>query len=60
MDNIVIVEVIHGFNDLANSLRGVFLGESSALTDSVEQLSSSSQLSDNIVFVLAFVSPQQS
>ena len=52
MDDIVVVEVIDGIEDLANRFGSVLFSEFSLLADSVEQLSASRQLGHNVVLVL--------
>ncbi len=52
MDDIVIVEVIDSLENLSYSLRSILLCEPSLLADTVKQLSSRSQLCDDVVFVL--------
>lgn len=52
VDNVPLVEVVDRIENLSNSLCCVFLGKFALLANSVEQLSSSSELSDNIPFVL--------
>lgn len=53
MDDVPLVKVVDRVESLSNCLRCVLLGELALLTNSVEQLSTSSQLSDNIPFVLS-------
>lgn len=52
MNYVIEVEVIHGFEDLPDCLGGVFLCKLAILADTVEQLSTSSQLCDDVVLVL--------
>lgn len=52
MDDIVLVKVIDGVENLANCLSGVLFRELSLLADPVKQLSTGGQLSDNVVLVL--------
>jgi hypothetical protein len=52
MDNIVLVQVIDRLQNLFNSLRTVLFGELALLANSVEQLSTSRELCDDVVFVL--------
>lgn len=52
MDNVVLVEIVDCFQDLANGLRCIFFRESALFTDSVKQLSSGGQLGDDVVLVL--------
>lgn len=56
VDNIVLVEIVDGVEDLADGLSGILLGEPALLANTVEQLSSGSELGDNVVFVLENVS----
>ena len=53
MDNIVVVEIIHSFKDLPYCLGSVFLRKLSVFAYSVKELSTGSQLRNDIVFVLA-------
>ena len=52
MNYVVIMEVVDSFENLFDCLRSVFLRELAVLTDAIKQLSTSSQLSDDVVFVL--------
>lgn len=52
MNNIVLVQIIHGAKDLLDGLRSILLGELALLRDSIEQLSSRRELSDDVVLVL--------
>lgn len=52
MDDIVLVQVVNGVKNLLDSLRRIFLGELAPVTDTVEELPSCGQLSDNVEFVL--------
>ena len=52
MNYVVIMEVVDRFKNLFDCLRGVFLRELAVFTDAIKQLSTGSQLSDNVVFVL--------
>ena len=52
MNHVVIVEVVDRFKNLFDCLRGVFLRKFPVFTDAIKQLSTCSQLSDNVVFVL--------
>jgi hypothetical protein len=52
VDDIVVVEIVDGIEDLSNGLGGIFLGELSFLTDPVKQFSAGRQLGDNVVFIL--------
>ncbi len=50
--HIVLVQVVHGPENLLDRLRGVFLREFALLADSIEQLSAGRKLSDDVVLVL--------
>lgn len=52
MDNIIVVEVVNGLEDLPDRLNGIFLRKLAVFADSVEQFATSGQLSDNIILVL--------
>ena len=52
MNYVVIVEVVDRFKNLFDCLRGVFLRKLAVFADAVEQLSTGSQLGDNVVLVL--------
>lgn len=52
MDDVVLVEVVDGLEDLANGLRGILLGELALFANSVEQLAAGGQLGDDVVLVL--------
>jgi hypothetical protein len=52
VDDVVVVQVIDGLEDLSNRLRGILFCESALLADTVEQLPSSRQLCDDVVFIL--------
>lgn len=52
MDNIIVVEVVNGPEDLPDRLNGIFLRKLAIFADSVEQFATSGQLSDNIILVL--------
>lgn len=56
MNDIVVVKVVHSLEDLANSLRGIFLRKPSLFANSIKQLSTNSQLCNYIVFVLRRIS----
>lgn len=53
MNNIVLMQVVHGAKNLLDSLRGVLLGEFALLADPIKQLSSRRQLGDDVIFILA-------
>jgi len=52
MDNIVVVEVVHGFEDLPYRLRTVLLSEAALIDDALEQLTTECELCDNVELVL--------
>ncbi len=52
MYHIVLVQVVHGPENLLDRLRGVLLREFALLADPVEQLSTGGKLGDDVVFVL--------
>jgi len=52
VNHVAIMKVIDCFEDLPYGLRSVLLCELSFLAYSIEQLAASSQLCDNVVFVL--------
>ncbi len=52
MDDVVLVQIVDGFHDLPDGLRGILLGEPALLGNSVEQLSADRQLGDDVVLVL--------
>lgn len=52
MNDIVLVEIVDGAQDLLNGLGGVLLGELALLANSVEQLSTGGKFCDDIVLVL--------
>lgn len=52
MDNIVLVQVIDRFQNLLDGLGPVLLSKLALLANSVEQLSTSRELCDDVVFVL--------
>lgn len=52
MDNIIVVEVVNGLEDLPDRLYGIFLRKLAVFADSVEQFATSGQLSDDIILVL--------
>lgn len=58
VDNVPLMEIVDRIQDLPDGLRGVLLRELAILADPVEQLSTSSQLSDDVVFVLLSISPR--
>jgi hypothetical protein len=52
MDDIVLVQVVDGAQDLLEGLGGVLLGELAALADAVEQLAAGRQFGDDVELVL--------
>ena len=52
MNNVVVVQIIDGFQHLSNGLGSVLLRELALFADTVEQLATRGQLGDNVVFVL--------
>lgn len=52
MDDVVLVQVVNGVEDLPDSLRGIFLGELAPVANAIEKLSSCGQLGDNVELVL--------
>jgi hypothetical protein len=56
VNNIVLVKVGHGVQDLLDSLGGVLFGEFALVANSVEQLSTSGELSDDVKLVLCAAS----
>jgi hypothetical protein len=56
VNDLAFVQVVDCFEHLLDGLRGVLLGELALVADPVEELSTSSELGDNVVFVLAHVS----
>lgn len=52
MDDVILVQVVNGVKNLLDSLRGIFLGKLAPVANTIEKLSSCSQLSDNVEFVL--------
>lgn len=53
MDDVPLVKVVNRVEHLSNSLCSVLFGELALFANPVEQLSSSSKLSDNVPFVLS-------
>ena len=51
MNNVVVVQIIDGFQHLSNGLGSVLLRELALLTNPVEQLSACRELGDDVVFV---------
>lgn len=56
MDNVIVVEIVHSSHDLLDSLGSIELGKLSLVADSVEKLSASCQLCDDVKLVLYYVS----
>ena len=52
MNNVVVVKVVHRFQYFSYGLGSVFLGEFAILADTIEEFTTGSQLSDDVVFVL--------
>ena len=52
MNDIVIVKVINGFEDLLDRLRSIFLCKLAVFADPIKEFSSRRQLGDYIIFVL--------
>lgn len=52
VNNSLLVEIGNGLKNLAHNLGGVLLRELSVFADPVKELSASSQLRDDVVFVL--------
>ncbi len=50
--HIVLVQIVHGFQDLAHRLRRVLFRKAAALADAVKQLAAGGQLGDNVELVL--------
>lgn len=52
MDHVVVMEVVDGFEDLLDRLRGVFLCKLAVFADPVKKLSPCRQLGDDVVLIL--------
>jgi hypothetical protein len=52
VDDVVLVQIVDGVQNLFDGLGCVLFGELALLADPVEQLSSRRKFSDNVVFVL--------
>ena len=52
VDNVVVVEIVYCFQDLAYRLGSILFCKLAKLTYSVKELSASSQLRDDVIFVL--------
>ncbi len=55
MDTVVLVKIVHRIENLTDRFRGILLSELALFTNAIEKLSSSRQLSHNVVFVLQAV-----
>lgn len=53
MYNIVIVQVVDGFQNFLDSPGSILFCKLSVLADAVEELASSCQLCDDVIFVLS-------
>lgn len=56
MDNIPLVQIVDGVQDLFDGLRSIFLCEFTVFTDAIEQFTTRCQLGDDIVFILEGIS----
>jgi hypothetical protein len=52
MDDVVLVEIVDGSQDLLDGLRGVLLGELALFANTIEELSASRELGHNVKLVL--------
>lgn len=52
MDDVVLVEVVDGVENLLDGLGGILLGELALVADSIEQFAAGSKLGDNVELVL--------
>jgi len=52
MNNIVVVEVVNGFEDLPYRLRTVLFSEAALIDDALEKLAAECELCDNVELVL--------
>lgn len=52
MNNVVLVKVVYGAEDLLDCLRGILFRELALFTNSIEELAALSQLCNDVVFVL--------
>jgi hypothetical protein len=57
VDDIVVVEIVDGVEDLTDRLGRILLRELALFADPVEQLSARRQLGDDVVFVLRKLGP---
>ena len=56
MDDLALVQIVDCFKDLSDGLRRIFLGEFALVTNPIEEFSTSSQLSNNVILILQHVS----
>ena len=59
MNYIVVMKVVHSFQDLFDCLRCIFFCKFAIFADTVEELSTGSQLGNNVVFILNSTSTSQ-
>lgn len=52
VDNVLVMEIVHGLQNLFDRLRGILLSELALVANPIEQLPTSSKLSDDVEFVL--------
>lgn len=52
MNDIILMQVVNSVENLLDRLRGVFLSELAPVADTIKELSSCGQLSDNVEFIL--------
>lgn len=52
MDDVVVVQVADGFQDLPDDLGSILFGKLAVFADAVKELAAGSQLGDNVVLVL--------
>lgn len=52
VNDVLLVEIVHGFKNLFDSLRGILLGELSLVANAIKQLPSRCKLSYDIELVL--------
>jgi len=52
MDNVVVVEVVNGFEDLPYRLRAVLFSEAALVDNTLEKLTAKSELCNNVELVL--------
>lgn len=55
MDNVSLVQIVDCIEDLTNGLRRILFCELAVFANSVEQLTTSGQLGDNVEFVLTWL-----